>query len=44
MSMHPPRGIIPWFAANPVAANLLLVLVIALGIVNMGDLNKRGIS
>lgn len=36
-----PKGIIPWFANNPVAANLLLILVITLGIVNVGSLNKE---
>ena len=35
------KGIIPWFANNPVAANLLLVLVISLGVLNMGSLNKE---
>ena len=35
------RGIIPWFARNPVAANLLLVLVIALGLFQMGSLRKE---
>ncbi|TDO99846.1 efflux RND transporter permease subunit [Marinomonas balearica] len=42
MSVHTQhRGIIPWFAANPVAANLLMLLVIALGIINVGSLNKK---
>ncbi|MBU2319500.1 MAG: efflux RND transporter permease subunit [Gammaproteobacteria bacterium] len=36
-----PKGIIPWFANNPVAANLLLILVISLGVLNMGSLNKE---
>lgn len=35
------RGIIPWFARNPVAANLLLVLVIALGLFQVGSLRKE---
>ncbi|MCV2402563.1 efflux RND transporter permease subunit [Marinomonas sp. C2222] len=35
------KGIIPWFANNPVAANLLLILVITLGVINMGNLNKE---
>lgn len=35
------KGIIPWFANNPVAANLLLVLVIGLGVLQMGDLRKE---
>ena len=35
------KGIIPWFANNPVAANLLLILVISLGLLNMGSLNKE---
>jgi len=33
--------IIAWFAGNPVAANLLLVLVIALGVSQMGSLRKE---
>ncbi|RBP85588.1 efflux RND transporter permease subunit [Marinomonas rhizomae] len=36
-----PKGIIPWFANNPVAANLLLILIISLGVLNMGSLNKE---
>ncbi len=36
-----PRGLIPWFAANPVAANLLMILVIALGVMQMGSLRKE---
>lgn len=35
------KGIIPWFANNPVAANLLLVLVIGLGLLQVGDLRKE---
>lgn len=35
------KGIIPWFANNPVAANLLLVLMITLGILNVGSINKE---
>ncbi|MCX2833058.1 efflux RND transporter permease subunit [Microbulbifer thermotolerans] len=35
------KGIIPWFARNPVAANLLLALVIALGLFQMGSLRKE---
>lgn len=41
MSTEQARGIIPWFANNPVAANLFLVLVIALGVINMGDINRE---
>lgn len=36
-----PKGIIPWFANNPVAANLLLILVISLGVLNVGSINKE---
>lgn len=32
---HSGGGIIAWFAANPVAANLLMLLVIALGVVSL---------
>ena len=35
------KGVIPWFASNPVAANLLLFLVIILGVITVGDLNKE---
>jgi multidrug efflux pump subunit AcrB len=35
------KGIIPWFANNPVAANLLLILIITLGVINMGSINKE---
>lgn len=41
MNSEQARGIIPWFANNPVAANLLLVLVIALGVINMDSLNRE---
>ncbi|WP_018718470.1 efflux RND transporter permease subunit [Arhodomonas aquaeolei] len=34
-------GLIPWFAANPVAANLLMVLVIALGVGSAFTLRKE---
>ncbi len=35
------RGIIPWFIANPVAANLLLMLVIVLGAFQLTSLRKE---
>ncbi|WP_321492409.1 efflux RND transporter permease subunit [uncultured Desulfobacter sp.] len=35
------RGIISWFATNPVAANLLLILIISLGLMQMGKLRKE---
>ncbi len=35
------RGIIPWFATNPVAANLLLLLVIVLGVMASGTIRKE---
>lgn len=38
---HMSRGIIPWFATNPVAANLLLILVIALGIFQLKNTQKE---
>ncbi|MFC6978434.1 efflux RND transporter permease subunit [Microbulbifer taiwanensis] len=34
-------GIIAWFAANPVAANLLMLLVMALGLMQMGALRRE---
>ena len=35
------KGIIPWFAVNPVAANLLMLLVILAGLFSMGSLRKE---
>jgi multidrug efflux pump subunit AcrB len=32
MSSHPHKGVIAWFANNPVAANLLMLIIIAVGI------------
>ena len=40
-SANQPAGIIPWFTQNPVAANLLMLLVIMLGALTMGDLRKE---
>ncbi len=34
-------GIIAWFAANPVASNLLLILVIILGVLELGSLRRE---
>ncbi|AFJ01743.1 Acriflavin resistance protein [Methylophaga frappieri] len=40
--INPKRaGIIGWFIHNPVAANLLMILVIVLGLVAAGDLRKE---
>ncbi|MCW7753013.1 efflux RND transporter permease subunit [Desulfobotulus sp. H1] len=35
------RGVIPWFTTNPVAANLLLLLVIVLGLFELTGLRKE---
>lgn len=35
------QGIIPWFTRNSVAANLLLILIICLGVMQMGKLRKE---
>ncbi|MEC9023360.1 MAG: hypothetical protein VX580_01975, partial [Pseudomonadota bacterium] len=35
------RGIIAWFAQNSVAANLLMVSLIVLGLVSMNDIRKE---
>ncbi len=40
-SSRTDTGLIPWFARNPVAANLLMVLVIALGVMTAGSLRKE---
>lgn len=37
----PRSGIIGWFAANPVAANLLMLLVILIGAMEVGNLRKE---
>jgi len=37
----PLKGIISWFANNPVAANLMLLLVIVLGVMEMGSIRKE---
>lgn len=34
-------GIIGWFASNPVAANLLMILIILLGVLEMSQLRKE---
>ena len=34
-------GIIGWFASNPVAANLLMILVIIIGVLETGQLRKE---
>lgn len=39
--MPKPKGLIAWFATNPIAANLLLLMIIALGVMQMGDLRKE---
>ncbi|WP_339650292.1 efflux RND transporter permease subunit [Halopseudomonas pelagia] len=38
---HEYRGIIPWFTANPVAANLLLILLIVAGLLTVSGLRKE---
>ncbi|GAB3103169.1 efflux RND transporter permease subunit [Pseudomaricurvus hydrocarbonicus] len=35
------QGVIPWFARNPVAANLFMLLVIVLGVFQMDGLRKE---
>ncbi len=37
----PPKGIIAWFASNSVAANLLMLLVLILGAMQLGELRKE---
>ena len=41
MKIDTHKGLIAWFARNPVAANLLLITVMALGILSMGQLRKE---
>lgn len=38
---HNYKGIIPWFTANPVAANLLLVLIVVAGLLSVSSLRKE---
>lgn len=40
-NQHNYKGVIPWFTANPVAANLLLILIIVAGLLTVGDLRKE---
>ena len=35
------KGIIAWFAANPVAANLLMILIIVGGLLTVGNIRKE---
>lgn len=41
MNPTPPKGLIAWFATNPVAANLLMLLVIMAGVLTMDGLRKE---
>jgi multidrug efflux pump subunit AcrB len=41
MAMNSHKGIIAWFAQNSVAANLLMVGLIVLGMVSYGDIRKE---
>lgn len=41
MNNAPHAGLISWFATNPVTANLLLILVIILGALQLGQLRKE---
>lgn len=38
---HNYKGVIPWFTANPVAANLLLIFIIVAGLLTVGNLRKE---
>ena len=38
---HEYRGVIAWFASNPVAANLLMITVILLGVFSLSNLRKE---
>ena len=44
--MHGPgvteeKGIIAWFAANHVAANLLMILIIVAGLISLNGIRKE---
>ncbi|QUM78541.1 efflux RND transporter permease subunit [Moritella sp. 24] len=39
--MNPLQGLISWFASNSVAANLLLISIILLGVMALGNLRKE---
>jgi multidrug efflux pump subunit AcrB len=41
MAMNSHKGVIAWFAQNSVAANLLMVGLIVLGMVSYGDIRKE---
>ncbi|MCB1704441.1 MAG: efflux RND transporter permease subunit [Halioglobus sp.] len=38
---NPERGIVAWFASNSVAANLLMIMVILLGVFSLGSLRRE---
>ncbi len=44
MSQVTERGVIAWFVRNPVAANLLLILVLLLGLFQGRPATARGLS
>ena len=41
LKLERPTGIIAWFARNPVAANLLMLSIFALGIFSYSTINKK---
>lgn len=41
--LTPDRGIVAWFASNPVAANLLMIMVILLGVFSLSSLRREAL-
>jgi multidrug efflux pump subunit AcrB len=41
MAIHTERGLLAWFASNPVAANLLMLLIFIGGIVGFNNVDKE---
>ena len=40
----PEGGIVAWFARNSVAANLLMIMVILLGVFSLGTLRREAVA
>lgn len=41
MNHSQPPGLLAWFAANPVAANLLLIIVFLSGMLSLLEIDKQ---
>ena len=43
MTIHSEKGLIAWFARNPVAANLLMIFILVGGILTAFSIRKQTI-